>query len=187
MKRLFWALMVLATFCCSCSTFFPEVKFAPLYQGVDPKLQYLVDEWLWLSKQKHLIFTHNVIIGFKKINQGAAIGLCTYGVGWHEIDIDTDYWKKASAANRLEIVFHELTHCYCNRNHDYGNGIKYPAEESARIAQALDWVKNGGELPGRLEDGCPSSIMYPVALEDDCIWHHYNSYVSEMFNRCRPF
>ena len=187
MKKLLYALVIAALSISSCSTLCAGIKLVPQYRGVDPKLQGMVDEWLWLAKQNNLVFSRKVTVGFKKIGRDRVIGLCTYGLGWHEIDIDTDIWESISGAAKLEVVFHELTHCYCNRSHDYGNGIEYPSSESARVAQALDWTRNGGERPGRLADGCPSSIMYPIALQDDCVWHHYDFYVAEMFDRCKPF
>lgn len=186
MKSFIYAILGLALFTSSCSTFYPEQKFSPIYQGVDARAQYLVDQWMELSKQRGLVFNTKITVGFKKIS-GSAIGICTYGSGWREIDLDIDFWNNSGSTQRLAVVFHELTHCYCTRKHDYDNGTLYPETETARIAQARAWVINGGERPGRFEDGCPTSIMYPIVLDKDCAWQHYAYYVDEMFNRCEPF
>lgn len=170
----------------SCSTVWSDSKNRPEYQGVDEKIQPLVKEYLWLSDQNHIVFYNTVTIGFKKL-KFPIIGMCNYGGNFREIDIDPDFWAEAKASDRLALVFHELTHCYCNRSHDWGKGEKYPDTELARIAQAKNWVQNGGKRPGRYEDGCPTSLMYPVVLDTDCTLEHYQDYVKEMFNRCEPW
>lgn len=150
-------------------------------------MQPLEREYLALSKLNNLTFHHKVTMGFKHIKKNNVVGICTYGENWREIDVDVDYWNNIQPLERLALVFHELTHCYCRRDHDYGSGIKYPPTEEARVEQAKEWQRVGGPKPGRLEDGCPSSVMYPVVLNEECVQHHYNEYIKEMFNRCDPF
>lgn len=162
-------------------------KFTPQYQGVDPLAQPYVDEFMSLAADKKITFKNKVTIGFKKLNQRNEVGLCTYGAGWREIDIDEAYWEYSSETDRLTLIFHELTHCYCGRNHDYAPDKPYPATEEARIVQAETWQENGGEKPGRLEDGCPSSIMYPIVVSESCVQAHYDHYIEEMFERCKPY
>lgn len=116
-----------------------------------------------------------------------AVGLCTYGPDWHEIDIDSDFWNRHDSSERLALIFHELTHCYCNRDHDWGSGIMYLDTEKERIAEAEEWQITGGLKPGRFDDGCPYSLMYPIVVDSDCLLGHYSEYISEMFNRCRPY
>lgn len=162
-------------------------KHHPEYVGVDPKVQTLVDEYMWLSKQNHVEFKHKVTIGFKVINEGAAVGLTSFGWSFREIDIDSTYWDHATKTSRMALVFHELTHAYCGRDHDYGNGTKYPDTEEKRIHEAMEWVVKGGPRPGYWDDGCAVSLMYPVVLEDDCILEHYQEYTKEMFDRCDAY
>lgn len=143
---------------------------------------------MWLSKQYNITFTRPVTIGFKKIKRGNAVGMCTYGGNWREIDIDIEYWlNNHSSAEKLALLYHELIHCYCTRGHDYGEGKDYPEGVQARIDRALRWLKEGGERPGYWDDGCPTSLMYPVVIEQDCMLRHYHEYIKEMFDRCIPW
>lgn len=165
----------------------PKIKIMPEYHGVDPRAQGYVDEYMYLSRQKHIEFDDTVTIGFKNLNEGNIIGLCTYGGPWREIDIDINYWNNSSKMTHMALLFHELTHCYCGRDHDYGPKSKYPETEAARIARALQWKAEGGPRPGYWDDGCPVSLMYPVIVDDDCTRAHYNEYIEEMFSRCDPW
>ena len=168
-----------------------SVKSHPDYVGVAPELQSTVNEYLRLSKQNHIAFTNTVTVGFKILNQTKddknVVGLCNYGSGFREIDVDRGYWDTADKVSRLVFLFHELSHCYCNRGHDYDGGV-YLETEQKRVDEALRWQKKGGKKPGRYEeDGCPISLMYPVVLSDDCTLAHYSDYVHEMFNNCKPY
>lgn len=147
----------------------------------------IVDEFMWLSAQNNLEFHHSVTIGFKDINDGAVVGLCTYGGYFREIDIDRTYWNHSTNGTKIALLYHELTHCYCNRGHDYGKDLKYPESEAARIARAIQWKLEGGERPGYWDDGCPISLMYPVVVDNQCFRQHYAEYTKEIFDRCRPF
>lgn len=170
----------------SCSTTLP-IKVKPQYTGVDPRAQSLLDEYMWLSEQNNIHFYNKVTIGFREIKQGNIVGYCTYGGYFREIDIDTNYWNHSTNMTKLTLLFHELTHCYCGRGHDYEKDHNYPETEAARIARALQWKLEGGDRPGYFEDGCPFSFMYPVVVDDDCVRKHYAEYTKEMFDRCRPF
>lgn len=186
MKTIFTVLAAIVSLT-SCSSLFPDIKFSPQYPGVDPQVQYLVDEYVKLSELNRLIFDKKVTVGFKKINRGNVIGICTFGSNWREIDLDVDFWEYNSDTERLALVFHELTHCYCARAHDWAAGHSYPSTESARIKEAKIWLNDGGPRPGYLEDGCPSSLMHPVVVEEECVLTHYDYYISEMFDRCQPY
>jgi hypothetical protein len=178
-------LLALATLCSCCSG--PKLKTHPEYKGVDPTLKPYVDEYLGLSTRKNIKFFHDVTVGFKKINYGNVVGICNYGLNWREIDVDSDFWNNATSASKLAMLFHELTHCYCTRGHDYGKNLDYPETEGARIARALQWQQEGGPRPGYWDDGCPTSLTYPVVVDDNCLYAHYNQYIDEMFDRCRSW
>lgn len=185
MKSLILAcLLIVCIFSC-CSQ--RRVKLTPEYTGVDPRAQHIIDEFMWLSAQNDIGFNRKVTVGFKTINNGDVVGLCTYGGLFREIDIDLSYWNHSTYTTKMTALFHELTHCYCRRGHDYGANLNYPESESARLFRALRWKVEGGERPGYWDDGCPVSIMYPVVLDDDCMHRHYNHYTKEMFDRCRPW
>lgn len=178
-------MVLLATSSASCSGL--PIKKAPEYPGVDPRAQRYLDEYLWLSGQNHIQFDGNVSIGFRDINDGNVVGFCTYGSFFREIDIDINYWNHSSNTTRMTLLYHELTHCYCERDHDYGVDLKYPPTDAERVAQALEWQIKGGPRPGYWDDGCAVSVMYPVVLDDLCMRTHYQEYAKEMFDRCQPW
>lgn len=163
------------------------VKARPEYTGVDPRVQHIVDEYMWLSTQYNVHFNNKVTIGFKNIGKGNVVGLTTYGGYFREIDIDTSYWNNSTNTQRLAVTMHELGHAYCGRSHDYGDGKKYPEAEDERIAQAENWASKGGPRPGIYPDGCALSLMYPVVVPDYCIRSHYQEYTKELFDRCKAY
>lgn len=161
-------------------------KIAPEYNSVDVKAKPLVDEYMSLSTQNNITFTHSVTVGFKNLKDNIA-GICTYGAEWREIDIDLSYWNTITILGKTALIFHELSHCYCNRDHDYGPGKKYGSYED-RVSEVNKWQKTGGAKPGRYdEDSCPISLMYPAVVDDDCMKAHYNDYIKEMFDRCESY
>lgn len=186
MRPIITIVLFMCVFLGSCAT--SGFKFHPEYQGVDERATPFVNEYLKLAAINHIDFDDEVTLGFKSLNDGSTIGTCTYGWGWREIDLDIGYWNSATPTERLALTFHELTHCYCNRDHDWGEDKPYPSTAELRMEQANSWRKKGGPAPGRFtSDGCPTSFMYPIILDDDCVLHHYNHYVFEMFERCEPF
>lgn len=183
MRRLILALLGIVSLA-TCST--QNFRLKPEHKGVEPKLQAIVDKYMDLSKQNDIRFYNKVSIGFKKLDS-PAVGVCWTGGWFREIDIDPDYWKEITNLSKQTLLFHELTHCYCGRPHDYGKSKRYPESEEARLKQAIVWIVEGGERPGFWEDGCPVSIMYPVVIDDFCMRAHYGEYMTEMFDRCKPW
>lgn len=155
----------------------------------DPQIKAIVNEFMDLSKRNNIKFKNNVSIGFTKINDGNVIGTCSYRMTFREIDIDIEYWKTATWISKTALVYHELAHCYCNRDHDFGDGTLYPDDSLAYLFQS--WFKkstfNLYRPEGYFEDNCPMSIMYPKIIDDYCFRVHYNEYVEEMFNRCDAY
>lgn len=179
-KYLFLLFTVLVA---SCSTTLLS-KRHPDYVGVDPKAKSANDEFLWLSTQKHIVFKNKVTIGFKNIGHPPIIGLCNYGIWFREIDLDIQFWEKATNTTRMALVFHELSHCYCDRDHDHDNHIKYEINQLMSLFNR--WRKNK-PLSGYWSDGCPTSLMSPVITDDACILSHYREYIDEMFYDCKPW
>ncbi len=154
-------------------------RLKPHYKGVDPKLVPYVNQWLDLAQKHGLSFENKVTVGFCTINHGRTIGLSWYGRTFHEIDIDIPFWTTASETSRKTLIFHELVHSYCNREHDYAENKDYLDRGGSR----KDYPK--GE--GFFEDDCPTSIMFPSILSDRCVNAHKDFYLDEMFARCEPY
>ena len=167
--------------CCGILTSNHE-KPAPEHKGVDPAFTPYVQEYMFYAKTQGLKFDDTVTIGFKDMarssGQYQTIGLTTYGGSWREIDIDREYWYEHTKTSDMILLFHELTHAYCTRGHDYAKDKKYG--EAGKI-------NKDSEKDGYYEDGCPISIMYPVIINDDCTFAHYSEYTNEMFQNCDPW
>lgn len=161
---------ILTFIVCCCIFNLRNSRLTPEYKDIDFEIAPYVNEYMDLAKTMGIEFKNKVTIGFKDINKGAIIGECHFGLALREIDIDKTWWKYATPTSRFTLIFHELAHCYCGRIHDYGPGKEYVDE----------WE-------GRLEDGCPQSIMYPKIISDECMESHYEDYIIEAFDRCKPY
>lgn len=164
------ALLVVLVSCCTINLTHTS-KRAPEYKGVDPKAAPYVDMWLELAKQHGLKFNHTATVGFKDINWGRAIGLTNYGPNFREIDLDTQYWSRATTTTKTILVWHESCHAYCDRDHDYDKDRPYKKDEEP-------------VGPGYFKDRCPVSIMTPQITSDTCFNTHYKAYVEDMLSRC---
>jgi len=162
-------------------------KKAPEYVGVAPAAKPYYDEYKRLAKNEGITFKHDITIGFKRINMGDAIGLTTYGRNWREIDVDSDYWEDATDESKTMVLYHELTHAFCDRGHDYGDGVPYPVSEEARSDQKKKCRKESCITPGYYKDECPLSLLYPAIFDDYCFLIHRDDYLKEMFQRCIPY
>jgi hypothetical protein len=174
--KLFKILILLSISLLSCSTIGITGKLVPEYKGIDPLVRSYYDEYIFLASQNGIKFFKPITIGMKDIEdtKNLWIGMCNYGLGFREIDIDKSYWSHADALSKQALIYHELTHCLCNRyEHDYGDGKLYPEPNS-----------NAPDIKGYYDDGCPLSIMHPTVAPSVCVSEHYEEYIKEMFDRC---
>jgi len=172
-----------------------DPKQKPQYSTeiTDPQLKTISDQFLALSKRKNITFLNKVSIGFTKIEDRtettSTIGTCSSRRDFREIDIDKDFWNRSSWLSKVALLYHELAHCYCRRDHDYDNGTMYPDGSLKAILQG--WIAKQPITPirpeGYLADGCPKSIMHPIMGSDYCFEKHYEYYTEEMFARCEPW
>lgn len=151
----------------------------------------VVDEYFKLSARYNLSFTKKVPIEFEVIkikDMPNAVGLCSSGLDYRKITIDPIYWQYFTWYTKMVMIYHEMTHCYCGRDHDYGDGLLYPENVlKARIEQYNATNDHMSNHPGYMLDGCPESVMFPLVLGDKCFKEHYSHYVKEMFDRCNPW
>jgi hypothetical protein len=159
-------------------------KSAPEYKGVDPKLAPYVDEYLTLARMHGITFNNTVTVGFKNINQGSVVGICNWGLGWHEIDVDSWYWNRLNEIQKNLIILHEADHCYCSRKHDY---YLFNGRHNNYIADYRKAIDDPNNKDGFYKDGCPLSIMFPEVLETNCYMVHYGEYINELFRGCDPY
>lgn len=165
-----------------------KIKDHPEYTDINRVLQPYIDEYVELAGKRGIKFTHDITAGMKEIKEGRIIGLCNYNEDWREIDIDIPFWNNATSVSKKTLMFHELTHCKCNRDHDYGKNKTYLVD----FVQRMINLPNGGMIfwfrkPGYYPDDCPVSIMYPSLVPDQCIKQHEKDYIDEMFERCEPY
>ena len=190
MKRLLLTIFTIILASCAAPTQKDKVKEKPAYAGMisDPEVYSITKSYFELSTYNHITFRRYVTMGFTDIERGNVIGLCTFGRGFREIDLDKTYWKNATWPSKVALVYHELTHCYCQRDHDFDNGTMYPDGSLRYILQRWqDRLPSPLKPEGFLGDGCPKSIMHPIILDNECFEKHYDYYTTEMFARCKPF
>lgn len=185
--------MVLLSLSCSSTRILPKipdiplvsVKIVPEYNGIDDRAKSYYDEYVSLANLNGIYFMNKITIGFKDINEGPVIGLCTRNgvMGFREIDIDIGYWNRVNARQKMSLMYHELSHCMCGRFHDFGPNKFYPEpNKDPLLANKKDPIEESND--GFFEDGCPVSLMLPEDISPDCTTLHYPHYVKEMFDRC---
>jgi hypothetical protein len=168
----------------SCTTV--NINHAPKKSDfVDPQVEKYVSEFKELAEIMSIRFTRNIGVAFTKVEEPNVIGLCYYMGTYRQIELDTVFWKFADSYQRLALIYHELTHCYCSRKHDF-DGKKYADTEEEK-KQERENFKKTGERPGYFDDGCPRSIMHPTIVDSFCMQYHYGDYIMEMFDRCRAY
>jgi hypothetical protein len=155
----------------------------------DPEIKTITNEFFRLSELNDIAFSNKVSIGYYKIDRGKVIGTCRLRKTFREIYIDKDFWDRATWASKVALVYHELVHCYCQRDHDFGDGDKYPDNSLKGIIDRIMIKQTLTPLrpTGYMDDNCPKSIMHPTILDDNCFLKHYQHYTTEMFSRCDPF
>ena len=113
------------------------------------------------------------------------VGVCYYfSSGDREIEIDSTYWQAASEIRKRALVYHELAHCLCNRHHNHRNG-DYRESKREEDPQS-DWGAEDFEKNGYFQDHCATSLMHPRMQSDKCVKDHFNYYMDELFEGCRP-
>lgn len=158
----------------------------PKDDSVDPRAVDLVNEYKELARIAGIEFDSTIGVGFIRIEEPRVIGLCHYGLGYRQIQIDAPFWESTDQNTRLALLFHELTHCYCTRSHDHSTG-KYPETPKERDEEWEYMTHHQGQRPGYFGDGCPNSLMAPIVVEDTCVQLHYAHYIVEMFENCSPY
>ena len=174
----------------SCSS--PSIKYHPDYKGINIELLPYEIEYQLLASKHGIKFYTDITIGFtslRKDEKDLIIGQCNYGDDWREVDIDKNFWEKSSFLTKRALIFHELNHCHCERGHTYGKNAdkSYPDSTFEKFIFTLTPIPKDKSERAYLDDGCPSSIMRPVIVDDSCMLHHFEYYIDEMFNHCIPF
>ena len=183
--RLF-LLIFLCFFNVTCSHDTIENRDTPIHKGVDKELRPYVNGYLRLAMRNHIVFSKKVTIGLRKIKRKNIIGTCYQESNFREVDIDSDYWKNASEISRFTLISHELTHCYCGRDHDYGKKKLYPIIKTDTPPEISEEILHK-DKSAFFDDYCPITLMYPYLVSEGCIELHGNHYFKEMFDRCVPY
>jgi Putative phage metallopeptidase len=123
---------------------------------------------------------------FKKLKwsskKGGVIAQCisTLHRAPFTIEVEPRYWRKASDATRMAILYHELGHCACNRTHTFEKYEEW-LDTTLRLKFDLRLFKRH-----TLDDGCPDAIMNWEVPQGDCFEEHREEYVKDLFARCTP-
>lgn len=181
------------TIVASCAQPAPKehVKTKPAFSKeiTNKEVKVITDEYFRLSAYNNMRFNNKVSIGFSEIERTNIIGYCTYQTDFREIDLDKVYWSRTTWLSKVALLYHELTHCYCERGHDFDEGEAYPENVlQTLLGRYLVKIPLSPLRPaGYMDDFCPKSVMHPIIMDDECFEKHYGYYVKEMFARCKPF
>jgi hypothetical protein len=147
----------------------------PMYDVSNPHFDKYVNEYKRLAGLKGITFnkkklTVNFVDGFKK-QKKEVVGICEYfGDDRVEILIKRSFYEEAIEREREVLMYHELTHCMCYRDHEYKGTVYKKGKENP---------------PGTMfEDGCPKTLIYPTVLTIYCSQQHWDYYLDEMFENC---
>ena len=147
----------------------------PMFETSDPHFDKYVNEYKRLAELKGITFnkkklTVNFVDGFKK-QKKEVVGICEYfGDDRVEILIKRSFYEEAIDREREVLMYHELTHCMCYRDHEY-RGKKYIKGEPSPPETSF-------------KDGCPKTLIYPTILTIYCSQEHWDYYLDEMFENC---
>lgn len=159
------------------------------FSEVDNQLKPYVDEYIELSKPLKFDSKMRLVVlsaGFSEDMLDNVVGVCkSYPDHSREIEIDAIYWSLQSERSKKNLMFHELTHCLCNRGHDHKYGPYRPVEQEYRGADQ-SWSYLEYEENGYFIDGCPNSLMHPIMVSPMCLSKYWDHYISEMFENCNP-
>lgn len=163
----------------------PEVKM----QAYKQELTVIIREYFELSRRNNVEFSNKVGFRFENIDRKNVLAMCSYGLLSRRISLDIHYWEEATWNAKISTVYHEMTHCYCGRAHDFDEGKDYPDTTFLSVLKQYfgKYIASPLKPEGFLDDNCPKSIMYPYSFSDQCFQTHYAYYVKEMFNRCDPW
>ena len=89
-----------------------------------------------------------------KTQKKNVIGTCRY---IHKtVEIDPTFFYTSTYRRRIELVFHELAHCVCDRRH----------------------------TKKLLKDKCPDSLMFAKTIKSECLDKHWDYYMKEVYEGC---
>lgn len=121
-------------------------------------------------------------MGIKFADLKSSLAGTCYVSPWNsDIRIDKSWWKNnKSQLVREELLFHEFGHCVLYRSHTIPTSHSGFAGWLERLLFKLGILNKQKEY---LDDGCPSSYMYPYVIGEYCIEVHYYYYLKELFSK----
>ncbi len=123
----------------------------PLEIGTTTKSYPGVDEELWIYFERFENAGNNREMGVDLIEKGVTAelgevdnnssGSCSYNSShtFHHIVIDRGFWKDANVNMKEIILFHELGHCYLQRDHNEGSFNDGSCKSIMRSGHGMCW------------------------------------------------
>ena len=156
---------------------FAQANFVEIREFVN---EFIADSHGKFTDRKQLTPIYIATLEYSDKGYGV-IGLCYWGL-WgsqRRIELDQVFLDTQSRLERKALVYHELGHCACNRDHtDYIASWLVGILDKAGV----DHVRAAGYYP----DGCPRSLMHPFNVGYSCLATHWDQYKVELFKQCNP-
>lgn len=145
---------------------------APTVYQVDPKLSPYLESFVAEAKKRNLeVKPENLIMRFDKASLEDCGHFVQKNTGQREIVINPLCWDAAPQQNREALAFHELAHCFLNRQH---RDDLLPDKSPASI---MHKSINGPYEP----------CIYPIDGDNNCNkTARRGYYIDELFNDKTP-
>ena len=119
-RNSFWILLIviILTSCQENDPLFPESE---RYPGVDQLLWPYFEKFEAAGAERGLavdLASTGITASIREIHENQVAGQCSYGyANPGEITVDLSFWNRSGNLAREMILFHELGHCYLERDH----------------------------------------------------------------------
>lgn len=111
--------------------------FKPIYK-VDPELEFYLTMFSFALENncyyKEYDHPNQFIMEFKDLDNYAVLGRCGRGISRRVIQINSQTWEYLSNDGKLDLLFHEMSHCFLNVDH-----VDQPGHYMNANDQNLKW------------------------------------------------
>lgn len=125
-----------------------NIQFAHMYVD-EPLQEYVRDYNLLLNYHcpKFIPTKNYAIVLEDKLDKDTWVGVCNHKMNGYSIQILKPFWDKADVIERRQLMYHELSHCILDRDHEeklpghYMYPVIEPVPYKVYIQQTIDDIE----------------------------------------------